>query len=169
MSPVDNSTPSRKPISLSAPPCPPSLARVSGASLPPYPPLAPRRAMHHIPFVPRPFPPPALADVPLEYIIAQLRRLASHYWSRPETSDCTIGTCAPVPPFPASSGPDLTFFACPQSFRSIASWPTRCTPPRVYATRSGTWGSPPPTPLVLTMSQRPPRGAQRASWSGRGV
>ena len=56
-----------------------------------YPPLAPRRAMHHIPFVPRPFPPPALADVPLEYIIAQLRRLASHYWSRPETSDCTIG------------------------------------------------------------------------------
>ncbi|PCH37735.1 hypothetical protein WOLCODRAFT_22815 [Wolfiporia cocos MD-104 SS10] len=46
--------------------------------------------MHGFPFVPRPFPPPALADVPLEYIIDQLRRLASHYWSKPETSDCTI-------------------------------------------------------------------------------
>ncbi|KAI0807763.1 hypothetical protein C8Q74DRAFT_1188256 [Fomes fomentarius] len=46
--------------------------------------------MHHIPFVPRPFPPPALAGVPLEYIVDQLRRLAPHYWSRPETSDCTI-------------------------------------------------------------------------------
>ncbi|RDX56417.1 hypothetical protein OH76DRAFT_1425823 [Lentinus brumalis] len=46
--------------------------------------------MHQIPFVPRPFPPPALADVPLEYIVDQLRRLAPHYWNRPETSDCTI-------------------------------------------------------------------------------
>ncbi|KAI0647396.1 hypothetical protein C8Q79DRAFT_1000329 [Trametes meyenii] len=46
--------------------------------------------MHPLPFVPRPFPPPALAGVPLEYIIDQLRRLATHYWSRPETSDCTI-------------------------------------------------------------------------------
>lgn len=47
--------------------------------------------MHPLPFVPRPFPPPALAGVPLEYIVDQLRRLAPHYWSRPETSDCTIG------------------------------------------------------------------------------
>ncbi|OSX65554.1 hypothetical protein POSPLADRAFT_1054291 [Postia placenta MAD-698-R-SB12] len=46
--------------------------------------------MHGFAFVPRPFPPPALADVPLEYIIDQLRRLAPHYWSKPETSDCTI-------------------------------------------------------------------------------
>lgn len=46
--------------------------------------------MYHIPFVPRPFPPPSLADVPLEYIVAQLRHLAPHYWSRPETSDCTV-------------------------------------------------------------------------------
>ncbi|EMD38195.1 hypothetical protein CERSUDRAFT_82440 [Gelatoporia subvermispora B] len=46
--------------------------------------------MHTVAFVPRPFPPPALADVPLEYIIHQLRRLAPHYWSKPETSDCTI-------------------------------------------------------------------------------
>ncbi|GBE81731.1 hypothetical protein SCP_0401020 [Sparassis crispa] len=50
----------------------------------------PRRTMHTFTFVPRPFPPPALADVPLEYIIDQLRRLAPHYWSKPETSDCTI-------------------------------------------------------------------------------
>ena len=50
--------------------------------------------MHPLPFVPRPFPPPALAGVPLEYIIDQLRRLAPHYWSRPETSDCTIGGCS---------------------------------------------------------------------------
>ena len=56
-------------------------------------------------FVPRPFPPPALADVPLEYIIDQLRRLASHYWSRPESSDCTIGM---FPPFPFVSGPSPT-------------------------------------------------------------
>ncbi|KAH9857234.1 hypothetical protein C2E23DRAFT_881696 [Lenzites betulinus] len=46
--------------------------------------------MHPLPFLPRPFPPPALAGVPLEYIVDQLRRLAPHYWSRPETSDCTI-------------------------------------------------------------------------------
>ena len=56
--------------------------------------------MYHIPFVPRPFPPPSLADVPLEYIVAQLRRLAPHYWSRPETSDCTIGT---FPSYPAGT------------------------------------------------------------------
>ncbi|KAH9928207.1 uncharacterized protein B0H18DRAFT_1118215 [Fomitopsis serialis] len=46
--------------------------------------------MHGVAFVPRPFPPPALADVPIEYIIAQLRQLAPHYWRKPETSDCTI-------------------------------------------------------------------------------
>ncbi|KZT09759.1 uncharacterized protein LAESUDRAFT_646490 [Laetiporus sulphureus 93-53] len=46
--------------------------------------------MHGFAFVPRPFPPPSLADVPLEYVIDQLRRFAPHYWSKPETSDCTI-------------------------------------------------------------------------------
>ncbi|KZT69766.1 hypothetical protein DAEQUDRAFT_668924 [Daedalea quercina L-15889] len=46
--------------------------------------------MHGVAFVPRPFPPPSLADVPTEYIIAQLRQLAPHYWRKPETSDCTI-------------------------------------------------------------------------------
>ncbi|EPT04122.1 hypothetical protein FOMPIDRAFT_1046584 [Fomitopsis schrenkii] len=46
--------------------------------------------MHGVAFVPRPFPPPPLAGVPIEYIIAQLRNLAPHYWRKPETSDCTI-------------------------------------------------------------------------------
>ena len=52
---------------------------------------APRRTMHSFPFIPRPFPPPALADVPIEYIIDQLHSLAPHYWSKPETADCTVG------------------------------------------------------------------------------
>ncbi|KAI0078116.1 hypothetical protein K474DRAFT_1674297 [Panus rudis PR-1116 ss-1] len=41
-------------------------------------------------FVPRPFPPPALANVPVEYIVDQLHSLAPNYWSKPETADCTI-------------------------------------------------------------------------------
>lgn len=44
--------------------------------------------MHH--FVPRPFPPPALANVPVEYIVDQLHSLAPNYWSKPETADCTL-------------------------------------------------------------------------------
>ncbi|OJA10143.1 hypothetical protein AZE42_07203 [Rhizopogon vesiculosus] len=43
----------------------------------------------------RPFPPPSLTDVPHEYIVDQLRNLASHYWDRPQTADCTI--IVPVP------------------------------------------------------------------------
>lgn len=54
------------------------------------PPRAPRRAMRS--FVPRPFPPPSLANVPVEYIIDQLHTLAPHYWSKPETADCSIST-----------------------------------------------------------------------------
>lgn len=42
------------------------------------------------PFTPRPFPLPALADIPLEYIAKQLHDLAPLYWNRPETADCTI-------------------------------------------------------------------------------
>lgn len=41
-------------------------------------------------FIPRPFPPPNLAHVPVEYIVDQLHSLASNYWSKPETADCTI-------------------------------------------------------------------------------
>lgn len=39
---------------------------------------------------PRHFPPSTLADVPIEYIIEQLRNLAPYYWEKPETADCTI-------------------------------------------------------------------------------
>src|ERR1700734_2312050 len=41
-------------------------------------------------FVPRPFPPPALAGVPVEYIIHKLHQLAQKYWDKPDTADCTI-------------------------------------------------------------------------------
>ena len=34
-------------------------------------------------FVPRHFPPPALADVPVDYIIHKLHQLAPNYWDRP--------------------------------------------------------------------------------------
>lgn len=48
------------------------------------------------PFVPRPFPPPALENVPLPYILDQLHNLAIHYWDKPETADCTISECSIV-------------------------------------------------------------------------
>ncbi|KAF8844801.1 hypothetical protein BDN67DRAFT_893667 [Paxillus ammoniavirescens] len=54
-------------------------------------------------FTTRPFPPPALADVPVEYIMDQLHNLAPHYWNRPETADCTI--IVPVPHHPSSPSP----------------------------------------------------------------
>ena len=38
----------------------------------------------------RPFPPPALENVPLLYILDQLHNLATHYWDKPATADCTI-------------------------------------------------------------------------------
>ncbi|KDQ61136.1 hypothetical protein JAAARDRAFT_32140 [Jaapia argillacea MUCL 33604] len=52
---------------------------------------APAQVPHMLPsFVPRPFPPPALVGVPLEYIIDQLRHLAPHYWDDKESFDCTL-------------------------------------------------------------------------------
>ena len=42
-------------------------------------------------FVPRSFPPPALKDVPIEFIIDQLHDLGDHYWDNEATSDCTLG------------------------------------------------------------------------------
>ncbi|KAI8989759.1 hypothetical protein BD414DRAFT_315986 [Trametes punicea] len=105
MSLADNNASTAAPISHTASSARLSFARTSGALSFPYPPLAPRRAMHPLPFVPRPFPPPALAGVPLEYIIDQLRRLAPHYWSRPETSDCTI--VIPLDMAPKTSGPTV--------------------------------------------------------------
>jgi hypothetical protein len=40
----------------------------------------------------QPFPLSTLADVPIEYIIEQLRNLAPYYWEKPETADCTISS-----------------------------------------------------------------------------
>lgn len=43
----------------------------------------------------RPYPPPALANVPTAYIVDRLHKLAPYYWTRPETADCTI--VVPIP------------------------------------------------------------------------
>ena len=93
MSPVDNnlSLDAKRlanPSTFTSPRPRSSVGPLSDPTLP-----APRRTMHGVAFVPRPFPPPPLAGVPIEYIIAQLRNLAPHYWRKPETSDCTIGAC----------------------------------------------------------------------------
>lgn len=71
--------PSSEHFDLSAP--------VPGVHAPAHP-RALRKTMH---FAPRPFPPPALMNVPVEYIIDQLHALAPHYWSKPETADCSLG------------------------------------------------------------------------------
>lgn len=42
------------------------------------------------PLFPRQFPPPVLADVPMEYIVHKLHQLAPRYWDKPDTADCTI-------------------------------------------------------------------------------
>ncbi|CDO73606.1 hypothetical protein BN946_scf185014.g76 [Trametes cinnabarina] len=105
MSLADNNASNPAPISHTASAPHPPFARTSGAPSSPYPSLAHRRAMHPLPFVPRPFPPPALAGVPLDYIVTQLRSLAPHYWSRPETSDCTIGMSSHVVPLDADMAP----------------------------------------------------------------
>jgi len=54
-------------------------------------------------FQPRPFPPSSLTGVPIEYITQQLHNLASQFWDKPETADCTI-----IVPFPHAQGrPEL--------------------------------------------------------------
>ncbi|KAF8469920.1 hypothetical protein JB92DRAFT_1959955 [Gautieria morchelliformis] len=79
---------------------------------PPRPPRPSSQANQ--PFVPKPFPPPALRGVPEEYIVSQLHRLAPNYWNRPETADCTIivpcdvarrKTAQPPDPDPLTTGP----------------------------------------------------------------
>ncbi|KAG2147266.1 hypothetical protein BD769DRAFT_726004 [Suillus cothurnatus] len=91
------------------------------------------------PFAPRPFPPPSLTDVPHEYIIDQLRTLASHYWDRPQTADCTI--IVPVPhhrPRPAHDSPVTSSDSSPESLPRVqvdtgrrASEPTIHAVPRI--------------------------------------
>ncbi|GLB34801.1 hypothetical protein LshimejAT787_0203660 [Lyophyllum shimeji] len=71
-------------------------------------------------FEPRQFPPSSLEDVPLEYIIDQLRNLAPHYWNKPETADCTI-----VVPIPHAQGkpihPTIAAQLPPQTHISVSS------------------------------------------------
>jgi hypothetical protein len=40
----------------------------------------------------RPFPPPNLVGVPVEFIVTSLNKFAPHYWAKPQTADCTIST-----------------------------------------------------------------------------
>lgn len=71
-------------------------------------------------FEPRQFPLPSLEDVPLEYIIDQLRNLAPHYWNKPETADCTI-----IVPIPHAQGkpihPTIAAQLPPQTHSSVSS------------------------------------------------
>jgi len=61
-------------------------------------------------FVPRHFPPLALADVPVEYIFHKLRQLAPKYWDQPDTADCTIIVPIPHPVGLARRPPDMPLF-----------------------------------------------------------
>ncbi|KAG2146880.1 uncharacterized protein EDB93DRAFT_1147881 [Suillus bovinus] len=87
------------------------------------------------PFAPRPFPPPSLTDVPHEYIVDQLRTLASHYWDRPQTADCTI--IVPVPhhrPRPANDSPTTSSDSSPEPSPSIqVDTGRRVTEPTIHA------------------------------------
>jgi len=47
--------------------------------------------------IPRHFPPPALAGVPVDYIIHKLHQLAPKYWDKPDTADCTISKIIRLP------------------------------------------------------------------------
>ncbi len=73
------------------------------------------------PFVPRPFPPPALTGVPLEYIVDSLRKLAPQYWNNTETADCSIGECIGLSPRRNADGACLVY---PIGNRS-SGFPTR--------------------------------------------
>ncbi|KAF9265717.1 hypothetical protein L218DRAFT_832701, partial [Marasmius fiardii PR-910] len=60
--------------------------------------------------VPKPFPPPSLVGIPLQYILDQLHLLAPRYWNKPATADCTL--VIPVP-YPRKEGYSLPFRSHP--------------------------------------------------------
>ncbi|TFK42473.1 hypothetical protein BDQ12DRAFT_662716 [Crucibulum laeve] len=68
----------------------------------------------------KPFPPPSLAGVPVEYIFDQLRNLAPHYWDKPETADCTI-----IVPVPHAEGrpmhPSIAALFPPDAIHTVSS------------------------------------------------
>ncbi|KAF9068311.1 hypothetical protein BDP27DRAFT_1327434 [Rhodocollybia butyracea] len=57
------------------------------------------RPFEQLPTLFRPFPPSSLSGVPFAYILDQLHDLASDFWGKPETSDCTIVIPVPHPQF----------------------------------------------------------------------
>lgn len=61
-------------------------------------------------FVPRHFPPPALAGVPIDYIIHKLHQLAPKYWDKSDTADCTIIVPIPHPVGLPRRAPDMPLF-----------------------------------------------------------
>jgi len=61
-------------------------------------------------FIPRHFPPPALADVPVDYIVHKLHQLAPKYWDKTDTADCTIIVPIPHPVGLARRAPDMPLF-----------------------------------------------------------
>jgi len=85
----------------------------SGASMSSSPPLKPSDPISTASlFTPRAFPPPSLTGVPVEYIIDQLHNLASRYWDKPDTADCTIVIPVPYPRGKAGSTfPDMPAFS----------------------------------------------------------
>ncbi|TFK30036.1 hypothetical protein FA15DRAFT_663362 [Coprinopsis marcescibilis] len=66
-------------------------------------------------FFAKPFPPPGLTDVPVEYIIKQLHDMAPQFWDRPDTADCTI-----VIPIPHAQNPSQSFPLEPTGSTSIS-------------------------------------------------
>jgi len=77
-------------------------------------------------FTPKPFPPPALRDIPESYIVSQLHRLASHYWDRPETADCTLIIPCDVNAKAVSSPPTLDLLTTgPFAANAIGKHPRR--------------------------------------------
>lgn len=63
-------------------------------------------------FEPRPFPPLSLTGVPIEYVTDQLHNLATQFWDKPETADCTISE---------STNPRLKSFSDSHASHSIPS------------------------------------------------
>lgn len=82
----------------------------------------------------KPFPPPGLAEVPVEYIIKQLNQMAPNYWDKPETADCTIivpipyAGCNPGQPFPKEPSGSTTI-----SFEHSGGGNRRATQPPANA------------------------------------
>ncbi len=65
-------------------------------------------------FIVRPFPPPSLVGVPVDFVVSQLRKLAPHFWNKSESGDCTVSMCSSLPPFP-----HLTMLSsCPNECRA---------------------------------------------------